>query len=125
MLAGIVFLAAKARSQPKGDLPWLAFLALMVVLGVAIAVGYYLKREAQEEPTTDGDLLAEFEAARDAGEMDEEEFRRVTASLRKKMGRPPLESPAQAPAPPMPPAPDEAAPRDQSPEQPGGGDRPS
>jgi hypothetical protein len=104
MLSGIVFLAARAKAQPTPDYPMLAFVALLVVLGGAIAVGYWLKRDVQEEPVTDADLLAEFQAARDAGEMDEEEFRRVTAAIRRRMGEPNLENPTPAP-----PAPDAAA----------------
>jgi hypothetical protein len=120
MLSGIVFLAAKANARPSPDYPLLALVALLVVLGGAIAVGWWLKREAQEEPVTDADLLAEFEAARDAGEMDEEEFRRVSAALKRRLGRTDLDHPATAP-----PAQDFAAQPEEAAEPPGACESPT
>jgi hypothetical protein len=86
----ILLWAAQAQAT---DYSVLAFVALLVLAGGAALTWYWLKREEREEPASDADLLAEFEQARDAGEMDEEEFRRVSASLRKRMGLPASRSP--------------------------------
>jgi hypothetical protein len=57
----------------------------LVVLAGSILV-YRLRREVADEacPVTDEDLLRDFERAYYAGEMDEDEFRSVTAALRAK-----------------------------------------
>jgi hypothetical protein len=62
----------------------------LVVLAGAILV-YRLRREVADEacPVTDDDLLRDFERAYYAGEMDEDEFRSVTAALRAKKERVP------------------------------------
>ena len=87
MLARILWSAARIPAAPRPQYPVLAFVVLGLVLAVGLAVAYSLRREASEdeEPVTDADLLAGFERARFSGEMDEEEFQRVSASLRKRM----------------------------------------
>jgi len=84
---------------------------MLVALVVAIVMAYRLWSEIKEddEPASPLDLLSEFEEARAAGELDDEEFQRVRASLRKPgiegameaaRGKPPAspEGPAQPPA---------------------------
>jgi uncharacterized membrane protein len=87
MLASIMLMIAQVRGAPRGQYPVLAFVVLGLVVGVGIVLAYLLKREAKEEeqPVTDADLLAQFERARFAGEMDEEEFQRVSAALQRRM----------------------------------------
>ncbi len=80
------------------------FLALVVLVVLAGAILVYrLRREVEEDscPTSDDELLRDFERAYYAGEMDEAEFRIVTATLKaKKAGipRPPIVPPAAPPA---------------------------
>lgn len=61
---------------------FLYYLSLFVLIGGSIAgVAYALqaRREAREgvDLTSEADMLLEFQRARDAGEMDDAEFRRV------------------------------------------------
>lgn len=61
--------------------------ATMVVLGIAWKVLAIMHREAHGQAgDSPEDLLAQFQAAYDAGEMDSAEFRRVCASLERKAG---------------------------------------
>lgn len=75
------------------------FIALigLVVLAGGILV-YRLRRDVEEDscPVTDEDLLRDFERAYYSGEMDEAEFRSVTAALKAKqsgIARPPIPPP--------------------------------
>jgi hypothetical protein len=61
-----------------------ALLAGVLLIG-AVAVSV-IRRRMVETPATDYDLLSEFQAAYDAGEIDEEEYRRVRDSLDKGKG---------------------------------------
>jgi LytS/YehU family sensor histidine kinase len=64
----------------------LAFVVLAGIITAGIITVYLHKREDAEdlEPVSDDDLLEQFERARFAGEMDEEEFQRVCAVLKNK-----------------------------------------
>ena len=68
---------------------YLAFLALAGVILVGIGLIVYMRREAREPTVSDADLLAQFEAARASGEMDEAEFQRVSAVLKGRTTRTP------------------------------------
>ena len=61
----------------------LEVVATVVVAGIGVAAIAYSRRLAREraESTTSLGLMEEFQRAYDAGEMDEEEFRRVRDSL--------------------------------------------
>jgi hypothetical protein len=97
--------------SPSSYTVFLALIALVVAVGTIVV--YRLRREVDEDlcPVTDEELLRDFERAYFAGEMDEAEFRSVTAALKaKKSGTP---KPAVVPPPTEPetpePAPDEHA----------------
>ena len=81
--------------SPSSYTVFLALIALVVLAGTILV--YRLRREVDEEdcPVTDDDLLRDFERAYYSGEMDEAEFRSVTAALEaKRTGVPrPLASP--------------------------------
>lgn len=99
------------RLPPGSSSLFLASIALVAAVGLFLV--YKLRRDVEAEsggPVTDADLLKDFERVFNAGEMEPEEFHRVTAALRAKMSGP---VPA-APAHPIPPArpPDEAPPSD-------------
>jgi hypothetical protein len=69
------------------DPSFLSLLACMTLIAISAGfVVYYrsLQREEQEPPLTDDDLLAEFQAARDAGELDETEFQRVCQVIKER-----------------------------------------
>ena len=60
----------------------LYYSAIVVLVGgiiVGVALALRARREAREgvDLTSEADMLSEFQRARDAGEMDEAEFRRV------------------------------------------------
>ncbi len=61
----------------------LEVVATVAVAGIGAAAIAYSRRVAREraESTTSLSLMEEFQRAYDAGEMDEEEFRRVRDSL--------------------------------------------
>jgi hypothetical protein len=61
-----------------------ALLAAVLLIG-AVAVSV-IRRRMVETPANDYDLLSEFQAAYDAGDIDEEEYRRVRDSLIKGKG---------------------------------------
>ncbi len=73
------------RFPPASYNLFLLTLAAIVIVGLIVV--YRLQRDVAEESGTVSDtgLLKEFETAYYAGEMDEAEFRRVTASLQAKM----------------------------------------
>src|SRR5262249_37614467 len=60
----------------------LTLIALAVVVAGGLLAIYFLRREVKERPPTDEELLTQFQQAHDAGEMDEAEFRRVSALLK-------------------------------------------
>jgi len=92
---------------------------------IALVIGFWLYQHWQEaheesEQVTDEEVLAEFEEAYFSGEMTEDEYRRVTALLKKPGGaarlttsrpvrppahpaEPPLEAPPAAPGDDLPP----------------------
>jgi len=60
----------------------LYYVAVVVLVGgffVGVALALQARREAREgvDLTSEADMLSEFQRAREAGEMDEAEFRRV------------------------------------------------
>ena len=73
--------AADAAAPAKPTM--LGAVLLCVLLIVALAVGWKYWREAHEEEATDSpdDLLASFEEAYAAGEIDEQEIKRLRAKL--------------------------------------------
>ena len=66
---------------------FLSSIAVCALIGVAIV--YRLRRDVEEDDgsTSDEELFKGFERAYFAGEMDEAEFRRVTASLEAKKAK--------------------------------------
>jgi len=69
------------------DSPTLSLLAMVVLAAISLGViAYYraLQREEEEELPSDEELLADFQEARYAGEIDEAEFQRVSAVIKQR-----------------------------------------
>jgi hypothetical protein len=83
-ITGSILFAAQTFPRPPSAA--LAFVVLVGVIVGGLLTVYFLKREDEDdaEPVSDDDILKEFERARYAGEMDEEEFQRVCAVLNQK-----------------------------------------
>jgi hypothetical protein len=86
--------------SPSSYTVFLALILLVVAAGAILV--YRLRREVEEDacPVTDDELLRDFQRAYYAGDMDEAEFKSVTAALQaKKSGapRPPAGPPSAEP----------------------------
>jgi hypothetical protein len=70
-------------------------LLILVALVVALVVGWWYWREAHEEEASDSpeELLASFEEAHAAGEIDDEELQRLRDRLAPSSGRRPQPPP--------------------------------
>lgn len=81
--------------NPSSYTVFIALIGLVVLAGAILV--YRLRRDVEEEssPVTDDELLRDFERAYYSGEMDEAEFRSVTAALKAKRGG--LERPSANP----------------------------
>ena len=79
----VVLFAAKPPPAPPPQPTMLGTIVVIVALFVAVIVGWWNWREAHEEITPDApeDLLASFEEAHAAGEIDDEEIKRLRAKL--------------------------------------------
>jgi hypothetical protein len=99
MDAGAGLFGAKAPS-PQPTI--LGAAILVIALIVAIVVGWWNWREAHEEEVSDSpeDLLASFEAAHEAGDIDDDELNRLRAKL---TGNSPPNSPRKVEPPNEPP----------------------
>jgi hypothetical protein len=77
---GIRVFAAKA---PGPQPTTLGGVILVIALIVAIVIGWWNWQEAHEEEATDSpeDLLASFEEAHEAGDIDDDELNRLRAKL--------------------------------------------
>jgi uncharacterized membrane protein len=77
----------------------LEVVATVAVAAIGVAAIAYSRRVAREraESTTPLSLMQEFQRAYDAGEMDEEEFRRVRDSLTGRQRKEPIAREIQAP----------------------------
>jgi hypothetical protein len=95
--AGSEFLSATGRSRTIRFLPWarkwegkdvdadLTWIVRQVLeIGITVAVMVigicvinYYRKQIKEEPQSEGELLAEFQATYDAGEIDAEEYERI------------------------------------------------
>jgi hypothetical protein len=81
-----IILAAAVAEGPK----WMEYLtlatcALVVIVGIPLI--YYLRRETKECDSTPEELLARFSQARDAGDMEDVEFRQVRELLKQRMSQ--------------------------------------
>jgi hypothetical protein len=82
---------------PSSYTVFLLLIGLVVTAGMILV--YRLRRDVEEDcPVSEADVLRDLERAYYAGEMDEAEFRRVTAALKRPKG------PAAPPPPPVTPA---------------------
>jgi len=81
--AWVFLFAAKPSPPPPPQPTILGTIVVIVALFVAVIVGWWYWREAHEEITPDApeDLLASFEEAHAAGEIDDEEIKRLRAKL--------------------------------------------
>jgi len=76
--------AVQTNAQTNGFWYYLGFGLLAVAIVIGVTAAYRIWHETQEEdeePVTNDELLAEFQAAHAAGEMDDAEFQRVRALL--------------------------------------------
>lgn len=78
--AGVILWGAKA---PTPQPTVLGAVILVIALIVAVVVGWRNWQEAHEEEAADApeDLLASFEEAHAAGDLDDDEIRRLRAKL--------------------------------------------
>jgi hypothetical protein len=60
----------------------------VAVASIGLAVIGYFRRRMREDAASEADLLAEFQAAYDAGEMDAEEYDRVRETMRRRGEQP-------------------------------------
>jgi len=87
LLEGLVRVAgcyAAARPGQSNQPTYIGLALLAVLLVVAMVKAYRVWGEIHdvEEPDSPGDLLASFEQAHAAGELDDEEFERVQERLK-------------------------------------------
>lgn len=86
--------------NPSSYTVFLALILLVVTVGAIVV--YRLRRDVEEDcPVTEADVLRDIERAYYEGEMDEAEFRRVTAALKAKQSLAPRPLAAVEPAPPI------------------------
>jgi hypothetical protein len=75
----------------------IGLIVVLVALAIAGVTAYRVWREINEEiePATPEELLASFEQARSAGELDDDEYARVRREIEKSASRPPASKPAR------------------------------
>lgn len=92
-LAGAGLLAALSPAA------WynIGLVVVLVALGIAGVMAYKVWHEVNEEiePATPEELLASFEQARSAGDLDDDEYARVRREIEKSAPRPPASKPAR------------------------------
>ena len=75
----------------------IGLIVVLIALIIAGVMAYQLWHEINEEvePATPEELLASFEQARSAGELDDDEYARVRRQLEKTSSLPPSSKPAR------------------------------
>ena len=75
--------AANPPPKPPPQPTVLGTIIIVVALFVALVVGWWNWREANEEISSESpeEILASFEEAHEAGELDDEEMKRLRAKL--------------------------------------------
>lgn len=94
LLGCTLLAAAPAKRQaatPRESFLWylaLALLSCAIIVGIVVATRLWREIHEDEEPATNEEILDEFRQAYAQGEIDEAEFRRLTALLTNPSGNP-------------------------------------
>ncbi|HEV3166153.1 MAG TPA: hypothetical protein VGZ22_19165 [Isosphaeraceae bacterium] len=90
LLAQGAVLAVATQGELIGFTLGSVLVIILIILVIGVPLYRFLRRDVEEddeldEPVTDEDLLAQFQAAREAGDMEEEEYQRVSAVIQQRM----------------------------------------